>query len=119
LSSTGIAISTGGINAGQRGCPGTGAAGSAVLMRVPRGRRDWHPAPLAALAAALLPRGSRLGVALRRSWRPFLDRRWMEIRRGKTAGSGLADALDMRDVVMRQLAGARERPRYLQEAEAH
>src|SRR5436190_15822906 len=67
LSSTGIAINTGGISAGQRGFPGTGPAGSAVLIRVARRRR---------------------------SWRAILDRRRLEIGRGKTAGGGLADAFD-------------------------
>src|SRR5439155_158905 len=43
----------------------------------------------------------------------------METQRSEATGGGLADAFDVRDVVVRQLAGARERPHDLQEAEAH
>src|SRR5438552_3812790 len=112
FSATGTAISTGGISAGQRECPGAGDAGRAVLTGPPRLR----------LAPLRCPqkrgRNSRLGAALRRSL-PLLDRRRMETRGSEAACGGLADPFDVRDVVVRQLAGARERPCDLQEAEAH
>src|SRR5690242_10591692 len=111
LSSTGIAISAGGINAGHRAWPGTGEAGSAVLTGPPR-------VALWALRCRQGPR-SRTGTARRRSRVSPPDRSRMEIGCGEAPACGLADPLDVGDVVVRQRARARERPRYLQEAEAH
>src|SRR6266567_338385 len=107
LSTPGIAISTGGISAGQRGCPTGAGAGMAVVIAPPPLRPHWPthwPTHL-----PILPLRCH-----RRSRVSLLDRRRMEIWRGEAAGGGLADPLDVRDVVVWQLAGTRERPRDLQ-----
>ncbi len=49
---------------------------------------------------------------------PPADRRRMEVG-VQCVGTGFVDAFDVRDVMVRQLAGAREGPCHLQEAEAH
>src|ERR1700674_411915 len=78
-----------GKSAGQRAVPAGSAGVAAVTVRSPRPRRSW---------------GSRR-----------LHGQRMQIRNG----CGGVDALDVRDVVTRQVTGTPERPRHLQEPEAH